>query len=278
MVADGAAARSPLALGDVAASLFGMAWLPDGSSFGSTRQARELDARAAAELGLSGLVLMETAGGQAAEAVWREWLARSNSAPARPRLAILCGAGNNGGDGFVVARRLKDRADVVCLVASAAQAAPPDASTMRRAAEACGVVVLDLRTPEGMDAGLSRLREARIVVDAVLGTGARRPVQQGARVLLGALAACRPVDPPQGACARPLVVALDLPSGGCGDTGECDLLTPRCDLTVTFGLAKHGLRLPPLAALAGRIELADLGLPLAFRTQPSAGNGRKDLP
>ena len=243
-----------------------MAWLQDGLPWGSTREARELDRRALAELGLPGIVLMETAGGQAAEVIWRSWLALSAAAPRRPRLACLCGAGNNGGDGFVVARRLLDRADVACVVASDLHGAPPDALAMRRAAVACGIATHDLRSPSGLDGGIDCLRRADIVVDAVLGTGARRPARLGARVLLEALAASTPLaESPGTSASNRFVVALDLPSGGCGDTGECDALTPKCALTVTFGIAKKGLGRAPLAGLAGRVEVVDLGLPLAFR-------------
>lgn len=168
---------------------------------------------------------------------------------------------------------------MACVVASDPCAAPPDAMAMHRAAFACGIAMHDVRSPSGLDESLDCLRRADIVVDAVLGTGARRPVEQGARVLLEVLAACTPSAAGPGTSAPDrFVVAVDLPSGGCGDTGECDALTPNCALTVTFGLAKQGLGRAPLARLAGRVEVADLGLPLSFRTQRVAGIGPKKLP
>lgn len=256
-----------------------MAWLKDGVPWGTTREARFVDQRAASELGLPGLVLMETAGGQAAEAIWSEWLARGAAPTRKPRVACLCGGGNNGGDGFVVARRLFDRAEVASLVATDPHAAPSDAQVMARASAACGIAVHDLRSVAGFDSARAWLREADIVVDAVLGTGARRPVGQGARLLLEALEQSRHAVQ-GGASPEParLVVALDLPSGGCGDTGECDPLTPRCSLTVTFGIAKVGLGRAPLAGLAGRILVADLGLPLSIRTPEAAPGIGKEPP
>ncbi len=256
-----------------------MAWLRDGLPWGTTREARELDQRALAELGLPGLVLMETAGGQAAEAIWRAWEARSPASPRPPRLACLCGGGNNGGDGFVVARRLVERADVVCIVATDADDSPADARVMRRAATACGIEMMDVRDTDQQVACMAWLREVDIVVDAVLGTGSRRPVAGGARRLLEALesSAAHGLRSGLGTEGR-LVAALDLPSGGCGDSGQRDSLTPRCHLTITFGIAKVGLGLAPLVDLAGRLVVADLGLPLAFRTGVVPKTGRKDLP
>lgn len=262
-----------------------MAWLRHGVPWGTTSEARELDQRASLELGLPGLLLMETAGGQAADIIHAEWLGACEAqAPATlplPRVAILCGGGNNGGDGFVVARRLLDRAQVECLVASDPGDAPPDAAVMRRAASACGVAVHDVRAQGTLerDAGIAWLQQADIVIDAVLGTGARLPVGRGALVLLEALAACVRLSAGIGPRARTqYVVALDLPSGGCGDTGQVDLLTPSCGLTVTFGMAKVGLGKAPLAGKTGRVEVVDLGLPRAFRTPSAVERDGKELP
>lgn len=216
----------------------------------SVAQARDLDRRALQELGLPGLVLMESAGAQAAAAILAWWRNEHGAEAAAPRVVVVCGSGNNGGDGYVVARRFAARGvALLVLHLHAEQDLSADALTMRRAALGCGVA----STASADEAGRFA---PDLVVDAVLGTGARRPVEGRAAQLLRWV---------HGQAARASIVALDLPSGLDGDTGEADVLTPRCGLTVTFGLAKTALREGPGRDLCGSLVVADLGLPLAFR-------------
>ena len=221
--------------------------------------ARALDARALNELGVPSLVLMESAGAAAAEALCAWW--GTGAQTTLPHVLVLCGAGHNGGDGFVVARRLVDRVAHVTLVCVHEQEAlVPDAQVMQRAALGVGVVLV--RTLDELDRLVQREPRATpyVVVDAVLGTGARSPVAGIAAALLQWMA--RHAE-------RMPVVALDLPSGLDGDTGAADPLTPVAALTVTFGLAKRGLQCGQGPRVCGRVVVADLGLPRSFRWRPS---------
>jgi NAD(P)H-hydrate epimerase len=195
----------------------------------SVPQMAEADRRAAAD-GTSGIVLMERAG----EAVVRAIRQAYRPCP----VAVLCGPGNNGGDGFVVARLLAAAGWPVRLGLLGARGAlkgdaAHHANLWTGAVEPLGVGLLD-------DAGL--------VVDALFGAGLSRPVAgEAARILYGAAEAGMPV------------VAIDTPSGVAGDTGA-DLGAIRADLTVTFERAKPGHFLLPGRRLCGRLVVAPIGI------------------
>jgi NAD(P)H-hydrate epimerase len=208
---------------------------------------RRLDARAIEELGIPGATLMENAGRGAAEAVLA-WLAAAKRPPRRSRVAIVCGKGGNGGDGFVVARWLRRRG-VRCDVLLTA---PPDevrgdAGAKLRALQKAGV-----RPVPVTDASLAALERADLVVDALLGTGARAaPEAAVARAIDAINAAGRPV------------LALDVPSGLPADGGAPAGAVVRADATVTFAGLKRGLVVPPGRELAGRVTVVDIGVPVA---------------
>jgi ADP-dependent NAD(P)H-hydrate dehydratase / NAD(P)H-hydrate epimerase len=192
---------------------------------------RELD-RMAAEVGLTTRALMESAGA----AVAREVLAL------RPRaVAVYCGPGNNGGDGFVAARLLREElgAEAVAVVATAREKLRGDALAAAQAW--LGPVV-------------AQFPSADLVVDAVFGSGLSRP-PAGAEA-----AAIAAMNEAQGRGAR--VVAIDVPSGVDSDTGAVyPVHLVRADVTVTLHAAKRGLWLYPGAESAGRIAVALIGIP-----------------
>jgi len=214
----------------------------------TAEQMRRLDARAVAERGIPGAILMENAGRGAAEALLAALPARGLRARGL-RAAIVCGKGGNGGDGFVVARRLK-RAGARPAVYLAA---PPeeirgDAAAkyheMRRAGIAATVV--------GEGGALApRLAGADVVVDALLGTGTRGPLAPPMASLIEAV----------NASARP-VVALDIPSGLPADGEPPSGPVVRAWLTTTFAGLKLGLVIGPGVALAGRVVVVDIGAPV----------------
>lgn len=211
---------------------------------------RALDRRAIAELGIAGPTLMENAGRGAAAAI-RAFL-RARGRPVRGLEAVIvCGKGNNGGDGFVVARVLAGwGARVrVFLIGRAADVSADAASKLQRLSSA------RLRPVEVTDSGGSaRLKDAlaascALVVDALLGTGA-----SGAPAGLVADAIARINE-----CGAP-VVALDLPSGLSPDTGQAPGAVVRAALTTTFGALKRGLLLAPGRDLAGEVRVVPIGV------------------
>lgn len=214
----------------------------------TAEEMRRLDRRAVATLGIPGATLMENAGRGAAEAIVEFMAARGRRAIRGARVAILCGKGGNGGDGFVVARWLRRRgARVSVLLLAPAGEIAGDAARKLHELRRSGV------RPEPVedDASLGpRLAGADLIVDAILGTGARgAPIPLVAGVIERINASGRPV------------VALDIPSGLPAD-GEAPVgPAVRATLTVTFAGLKRGLVMGPGADLAGTVRVAPIGIP-----------------
>ncbi len=219
----------------------------------TAKQMRRLDERTIKEHGIQGAELMERAGQGIANAVKR--LACESGKGVSP-VRCIAGCGNNGGDAFVAARILHGEGWPVDLwLAGEWQAVKGDAAHHRDLMLAEGVPSLSIcDAAEWKKRGDSR-RAGGIVVDAVLGTGSR-----GAPEGLYA-EAVRYIN----ACSHEaLVVAVDLPSGMDADHGTAAGEVVRADLTVTLGLPKRGLLTPAGVALAGSLEVRDIGIPGSY--------------
>lgn len=200
---------------------------------------RARDRHTIERLGVPGEVLMETAGGAVVQAVLEERRSLGREAP----VLVVCGAGNNGGDGFVAARHLHQLgvSTRIALVAEVERLSGDAAANYRRA-EAVGVPVAS---------GRWRAEPGSVVVDALFGTGLSRAVEGDAA------AAIRRIEQAAEACR---VVAVDVPSGLDADRGVVLGVCAPADRTVTIGLPKPGLMLEPGRSLAGRVEVARVGI------------------
>jgi len=198
---------------------------------------RAADAAAIAG-GTPGLELMERAAAGLAALVDEEI--------PRGEVVVLCGKGNNGGDGYACARLLRARGRAVTVVAVAPVAEL--AGDARAAADALG-------EPGAVDWDGS-LPPAAGYVDCLLGTGATGAPHGDAEAVIRALG-----------CARAPVVAADVPSGVDAGTGEVHGAAVRAVATATFALAKPGLWIAPGKAHAGRVEVVDIGLPARMPAQ-----------
>jgi NAD(P)H-hydrate epimerase len=204
---------------------------------------RRADRRTIDEVGLPGPVLMENAGAAVARVVEERF-------PRSRRVVVLCGRGNNGGDGFVVARRLGDRARAFLL--GAREEVEGDARTHLLACEGSGGRVTVVPDPDAWPVALRAVEDADLIVDAVLGTGLRSEPAGLAREAVLALAERFEAGVP--------VVAVDLPSGVPSDGGAVDWPAARATVTVTFAAPKRGHVLPPACHHVGDLVVADIGI------------------
>jgi len=199
----------------------------------STHQSQTVDRLAAAEYGISGLVLMENAG--------REIAAIAEQFPGT--IAVVCGPGNNGGDGFVCARHLANhgRNVRIHLIPSKEQFRPDsDAGINLSIALKMGIELLP--TTDFSDSG--------VVIDALFGTGLTRAIEGLYRA---AIEAINRFDGP--------VISVDVPSGLDADTGEPHGTAVRATVTATMVAPKIGLETGQGPSLAGAVHIVDIGVP-----------------
>jgi NAD(P)H-hydrate epimerase len=198
------------------------------------------------EIGLPGPVLMENAGAAVASVVDARF-------PAARRIVVLCGRGNNGGDGFVVARRLGARAQPVLL--GTRGRVQGDAALHLDVLTRSGGSLVELADEAAWDAFLPQLEQADLIVDAVLGTGLESAPSGLAALAIAALVRRYEAGVP--------VIAVDLPSGVPSNGGGSDWPSARATLTVTFAAPKRGHVLPPACDAVGELVVADIGIPPA---------------
>ena len=223
-------------------------------------QMREADRRTIEEIGIPSIVLMEHAGQRVVEA-----MASAFDDLGQRRVAVLCGRGNNGGDGFVVARLLRGRGvDPTVFVLGAPDAVRGDARTNLDILGRLGVRVLPV--PDG--AAWARhgpdLARHDLIVDAMFGTGLGRP-------LGGMLQAV--VDDVNAAPAP--IVSIDMPSGLSADSHRPPGPAVQAAVTVALGAPKIPLVLPPADTRAGELVVADIGIPADIIDE--AGGPRLEL-
>jgi hydroxyethylthiazole kinase-like uncharacterized protein yjeF len=208
-------------------------------------QQRALDEWAIGERRIPGLELMERAGRGLADIL-------AGIAPGGP-VAVVCGKGNNGGDGFVAARLLRERGrEVRVLTLGPADELRGDART--------NCERLPGRAPELFEG--SALEGATAIVDAILGTGFAEAPREPA---LGAIEAINAGGDDA------IVVACDVPSGVNASSGEVEGAAVTAEVTVTFHAAKPGLWIAPGKAHAGEVRVVDIGIPDGGPGDPSIG-------
>src|SRR6188508_2155548 len=207
---------------------------------------READRFTIEDIGIPSLVLMENAGRQvvaAIEAAYEEQLSG--------RVAVLCGRGNNGGDGFVVARTLLQRGvEAVVFVIGSLPDVRGDAKTNLEILGRLGVTVVEINDEQSWELHFSEISQCTLIVDAIFGTGLKSA--------LGGMMETIVAD--VNASSIP-IVSIDLPSGLSADTphviGDCI----DASMTVTLAAPKLPLVLPPGEEHAGDVVIADIGIP-----------------
>lgn len=212
----------------------------------TAEQMQGVDRRTIDEIGLPGAVLMENAGRGVAEAISSRF-ARGDDA----RVVVMAGKGNNGGDGYVVARLLRDRGwDVQTIVLSCRDAIQGDALRNLTSLINCGGPVHFAADDQGLETALAGIGPSTLLIDALFGTGLAKPVQG---LYLKAINWLNLQPSP--------VISVDIPSGVDGSTGRVLGAAVKAALTVTFAFAKVGHVSYPGAGLVGELVVADIGVP-----------------
>jgi NAD(P)H-hydrate epimerase len=209
-------------------------------------QMREADRRAVEEFGIPGVVLMENAGRGAAEIAAR-MLDESDGR----RALVIAGRGNNGGDGYVIARHLRNASrDVSVRVLAKLDDVAGDARVHLDVIRRMGIDVRETRLPDERKSLAAELGRCDLVVDAMLGTGTAGDIREPFRTAIDLV----------NASGVP-VLAVDIPSGMDGDTGEilgtCVIATH----TATFAAVKAGMNNPSAAQYVGLLSIIDIGIP-----------------
>jgi NAD(P)H-hydrate epimerase len=203
---------------------------------------KALDRLTIDDIGLPGIALMETAGRAVAAAAAR--------LAARGHIAVVCGPGNNGGDGYVAARVLRELGhDAVVYLAVARTEIAGDAAAHLAILERAGGIVRMIDTPEALGELGDAIAGAPLAIDAVFGVGLTRPIEGHLADVIGVVNHAR----------RRL--AIDIPSGLAADTGQVLGVAVAADHTVTMAALKVALASAPGFARAGTVEVADIGVP-----------------
>ncbi len=203
----------------------------------TAKQMREADRRCIKEVGIPSVVLMNTAGTRVFEQV--------NRGP----VGIVCGKGNNGGDGFVVARlALLAGFEPRVVVIGELDSLKGDPALFFKAYRNLGGQAVLAPSETDAQREVSALRESAVLVDALLGTGITGEVRGPVRAAIDAW-------------PEVYTIAVDLPSGLDADTGEVLGNCIRADITVTFQYPKLGLLMPEAKRYIGRLVVADIGIP-----------------
>ena len=209
-------------------------------------QMRNIDRRATESFGVPSIVLMENAAIAVVDAIFEHY-------PTADRIAIFCGLGANGGDGFAIARHLENRGVVPLLfIAGDRSLIGGDARTNLTVCERLGIPIYEMRDVEQVDDALAHAADADAIVDALFGTGLNRPPTGVAAEVIRGIAELRIP-----------VIAVDLPSGANATTAEIFEPCIQAEVTVTFAAPKLCHVFEPAALQCGEVIVADITIPEA---------------
>jgi NAD(P)H-hydrate epimerase len=216
----------------------------------TAQQMAELDRVAIQHYGIPSLVLMENAGRSCTDRIFRI-LEEKVGAPQEASVAVVCGKGNNGGDGMVIARHLHNRGVYVeVFLLGEVEDLSKDARTQYEILRRMDLEIRVIRDTEGIEDLRSYLEEVHLCVDAILGTGISSPLSGTVREVVEVIN-----------LSMATVFAVDIPSGIDATTGRILGEAIRADYTGTFGLLKLGNVLLPGSIHCGETDIYDIGIP-----------------
>ncbi len=212
----------------------------------TSAQMQELDRHTIDKIGIPGRVLMENAG-RGATRTFLQRLYRNDGG----RVGVLAGRGNNGGDGFVMARYLAQRGiDVRVYLLSTADRVQGDAAANLKLLAGADVPVIEIPDEKHFASRRIDMQHIHYWIDAMLGTGLKSEVRGFYRQVIELV----------NQSARPLL-AVDIPSGLHADTGQPQGICIAAAATATFGFAKIGHLIHPGAQMCGTVDVIDIGIP-----------------
>ncbi|MDY6864259.1 MAG: NAD(P)H-hydrate dehydratase [Thermodesulfobacteriota bacterium] len=222
-----------------------------------------LDEKTITEVGIPGCVLMENAAQGVVRVIKKQYLKGKKG-----KIAIFTGGGNNGGDGFVVARHLHNQGNLISVFLLI----PPsrlkgDALLNYKIIEKMGVNIFPLFNDSALELQKEKIEGNELLVDAILGTGLKYNVKDHFGRLIDYLNK-----------SQKSIIAVDIPSGLNADTGAIMGTCITAEITVTFGLPKIGLLIHPGAERVGKLYAIDIGIPLSLVEDASINNYLLDLP
>lgn len=210
-------------------------------------QMRDIDKKAIGGCGIPGIVLMENAGINVLRCMEEHFGDLSGK-----HITIVAGKGNNGGDGFVVARHLKNKGvDPTVIILADKGSIKGDAGTNLKVALNSGIDVKSVPNDKSLNKDIRiLLRHSHIIVDAILGTGITDPVKGFFEKVINYINSTN----------KP-IVSVDIPSGLSADKGEIIGTCIKANLTVTLALPKVSLLTYPAASMAGILKVVDISIP-----------------
>lgn len=207
-------------------------------------QMRNIDRRTTERFGVPSIVLMENAALAVVDAIAGHY-------PDADRVALICGLGQNGGDGFAVARHLENRGVVPVLIVVGERAKiEGDALTNLLVCERLGIPIYDVRNEDDVETALAHAADADLIVDAIFGTGLNRAPAGIHADVIRAIAELRIP-----------VLAIDLPSGANASSHEPFEPCVQAEVTVTFAAPKLCHVFEPAALYCGEVIVADISIP-----------------
>lgn len=212
----------------------------------TAEEMRRIDEETIHGIGIPGIVLMENAGLGVVNAIEKNF-----NTPNIKKVSILVGKGNNGGDGLVIARHLRNKGyDINIYLLSSPDKFQGDALTNLQIAQHTGLHIETVLSESDLENQKTNIVNSDLIIDAIFGTGLTGAIRGTPAKVINFL----------NNTGLP-IVAVDLPSGLDADTGKVEGECIKANLTVTMGLPKRGLLLYPGASFVGKLEIADIGIP-----------------
>jgi len=214
---------------------------------------KEIDALTSEKYGVPALILMENAGSNTVQALLNEY-----GPVFMRRVSVFCGQGNNGGDGFVIARHLKSEGAIVRVYFTGEkEKLTAEARQNYGLCEKYGIEIIKVGSMVDIEKCSSDIASSEIIIDSLLGTGLTRDVDGFLASLIVYINGL-----------MRYIVSVDVPSGVDSDTGDIRGVAVRASLTVTFGLPKIGLAIYPGLEYTGKLVVADINFPPELLGRP----------